>query len=56
MHCADDGLPIGTQLADRVGDEATLIRLAAQLDQACPGRIGDRRPLIEVTGRTRAPP
>jgi amidase len=37
-----EGLPIGTQLAARFGDEATLFRLAAQLEQARPWT--DRRP------------
>jgi Asp-tRNA(Asn)/Glu-tRNA(Gln) amidotransferase A subunit family amidase len=31
-----DGLPIGVQLAGRFGDEATLLRLSAQLEQARP--------------------
>jgi amidase len=30
------GLPIGVQLVARYGDEATLFRLAAQLEQALP--------------------
>jgi len=37
-----DGLPIGVMLASRIGDEATLISLSAQLEQAHPWR--DRRP------------
>jgi Asp-tRNA(Asn)/Glu-tRNA(Gln) amidotransferase A subunit family amidase len=37
-----DGLPIGMQLAARFGDEATLFRLAGQLEQARPW--ADRRP------------
>jgi amidase len=37
-----EGLPIGTQLAARFGDEATLFRIAGQLEQARPW--SDRRP------------
>ncbi|HEX9132217.1 MAG TPA: amidase family protein [Ktedonobacteraceae bacterium] len=33
---SSDGLPIGVQLVARYGDEATLLRLAAQLEQALP--------------------
>lgn len=36
LHTSKDGLPIGTQFVGRFGDEATLFRLAAQLEQASP--------------------
>lgn len=36
LHWNDDGLPIGMQFIGRYGDEATLIRLSAQLEQAQP--------------------
>lgn len=36
-----DGLPVAIHVLGRFGDETTLLRLAAQLEQACPGRITD---------------
>ena len=42
LHWTADGLPIGIMLAARMGDEATLISLSAQLEAAKPWR--DRRP------------
>ncbi len=42
LHWDAQGLPIGIQLAARYGDEATLLRVAAQLEQAQPW--AQRRP------------
>jgi amidase len=42
LHWSGEGLPIGVQLMGRPQDEATLIRLGAQLEQARPW--ADRRP------------
>ncbi len=42
LHWNAQGLPIGVQFAARFGDEATLFRLAAQLEAASPWR--DCRP------------
>lgn len=42
LHQSADGLPIGVMLAARPADEATLLALAAQLEQALPWK--DRRP------------
>jgi amidase/6-aminohexanoate-cyclic-dimer hydrolase len=38
------GLPLGMMFSSRFGDEATLFRLAAQLEQECPWRL--RRPPV----------
>ncbi len=44
LHWSAEGLPIGVMLAGRMGDEATLISLSAQLEQARPWK--DRHPPI----------
>lgn len=38
LHWTPDGLPVGVQLIGRYADEATLFRLASQLEAACPWR------------------
>lgn len=44
LHWSAGGLPIGTQWVGRFGDEATLYRLAAELEAAQPW--ADRRPSV----------
>jgi amidase len=44
LHTSPDGLPIGVMLVGRPADEATLVRLSAQLEQAQPWR--DRVPAL----------
>jgi Asp-tRNA(Asn)/Glu-tRNA(Gln) amidotransferase A subunit family amidase len=46
LHWSASGLPIGVMFAGRFGDEATLFRLAGQLEQARPW--AGRRPPLEV--------
>ena len=46
LHWTDDGLPCGVQFIGRFGDEATLLRLAGQLEKAHPW-IGRKPPLLK---------
>ena len=36
LHWSPEGLPIGMQFAGKLNDEATLVRLAAQIEEAAP--------------------
>jgi amidase len=38
LHWTADGLPVGVMLVGRPADEATLLRVSAQLEQARPWR------------------
>jgi amidase len=44
LHWTADGLPVGVMLAGRMGDEATLISLSAQVEAARPWK--DRHPAL----------
>jgi amidase len=44
LHEDEQGLPIGIQIVGRPADEATLIRLSAQIEEATPWI--DRRPPV----------
>jgi Asp-tRNA(Asn)/Glu-tRNA(Gln) amidotransferase A subunit family amidase len=48
LGTASDGMPLGVQFAARFGDEATLFRLAAQLEAARPWSA--RRPTVAAVG------
>ena len=47
----DDGLPIGVHFPGRFGDEATLIRLASQLEACQPW--ADRLPAVHTARLSR---
>ena len=47
LHWSAEGLPVGMMFGARFGDEATLFRLAAQLEQATPW---NERPPLSVWG------
>lgn len=49
LHWSSDGLPIGVQFVARFADEATLFRLAAQLERARPW-FGRRPAMIDADG------
>ncbi|MGI6853863.1 amidase [Mesorhizobium sp. 1B3] len=44
LHCSADGLPVGVHLAGRYGEDAALLALAAQMEQAQPW--AHRRPQL----------
>jgi amidase len=44
LHWSKDGLPVGVMFTAKMGDEATLFRLAGQLEQAQPWKY--KRPNI----------
>ena len=53
LHWSKEGLPVGVHFAARFGDEATLLKLATQLEQAQPW-FG-KRPVLTGSDRTQSP-
>lgn len=47
LHWSADGLPVGVQFVAPLGDEATLLRIATQLEEACAW--ADKRPTTHVS-------
>lgn len=47
LHYSQSGLPIGMQFTARLGDEATLLQLGAQLEKVKPWH--DKKPLVHVS-------
>lgn len=47
---SSDGLPIGTQIVGRFGEDGTVLKVARQLEQAMPWH--DRKPIVHVTNPT----
>jgi amidase len=43
LHWTEDGLPMGMLFTARIGDEASLFRLAAQIEREMPWRERPRR-------------